>query len=361
MKSNLWRRFLDVKSSKDIELKRKKFVLYFASYFGGLVILFFAAQNYNSEYKVLSWVLIVSAIVIFSNAVVSHFINNFYISCYIGSACIAFLMLELLVSGGYANTALYWMYPFPLVFFTLLNYRYGLIVNLLLFAIITFLLYHPELLIAQYRVNEISRFIASFLITILIAFLSEYFRYHSQKELCDINVEKQRQANTDPLTGLANRRFLESVFFDEAKQSPMNNFPLTIVAADIDHFKKVNDNFGHDVGDKVLCYMANYLKGHIRESDFAIRTGGEEFLLVLPKTSIESGVMVAEKIRLLIAKSHYLEKDNTVDNAIDIQLTMSFGVTMAHAFDEINLAIKQADALLYHAKTSGRNRVESTS
>ena len=352
MSSNSLEQFFDIQSSIDIELKRKKFVLYFASYIGALVILSFAIQNYDESNNTLSLVLLSSALFIFTNAFISHFTKRFQLSCYIGCFCIAALMIQLLVSGGYENTALYWMYPFPLVFFALLNYKLGLIVNLALWLLLSFLLYNPELLVAQYREFELTRFSASLLITILIGFLSEYYRFRSHKELSDINAEKQHQANTDALTGLPNRRFIESCYIKLLQEQKDNKMPLAIVMLDIDHFKNVNDTYGHDIGDQVLCFMANQLTSNLRKSDIAVRVGGEEFLLLIPQSKLEDSVKIANKVRKLIEKNTF-NHDN-----ININITASFGLCMCEKITDLNSAIKMADQQLYKAKESGRNCVK---
>ena len=352
MKPNSLEQFFDIQSSTDIELKRKKFILYFASYIGALIILIFALTNYSSSNNTLSLVLLSSAFFIFINAFISHFTNRFHISCYVGSFCIAALMLQLLVSGGYENTALYWMYPFPLVFFALLNYKIGLIFNLILWFFLTFLLFNPEILVAQYRDTELTRFSASLLITILIGFLSEYYRFRSHKELSDINVEKQHQANTDSLTGLPNRRFIESCYIKHLQEQKSTQMPLTLVMVDIDHFKIVNDTYGHDIGDEVLCFIAHQLKTKLRKSDVAIRVGGEEFLLLIPQTTLENSIKIANKIRLLI------EKNTFHQDKIHINITASFGISICEDETKLNDSIKQADLLLYKAKEAGRNCIK---
>jgi len=352
MKTPIFEQFFDVQSSTDIELKRKKFVLYFASYIGALIILFFAITNYDENNNTLSLVLLCSAFFIFINAFISHFTNQFQLSCYIGCFCIAALMLQLLISGGYENTALYWMYPFPLVFFALLNYKVGLILNLALWFALTVLLYNPELLVAQYRDTELTRFSASLLITILIGFLSEYYRFRSHKELSDINLEKQQQANTDVLTGLPNRRFIESCYIKHLQELKNTQEPLTLVMIDIDHFKNVNDTYGHDIGDEVLCFIAQHLKDNLRKNDVAVRVGGEEFLLFLPQTSLKNSIRVADKIRLLIQRNTFKHKN------ISINVTASFGLSRYEQTNELDSAIKLADQQLYKAKESGRNCVK---
>jgi diguanylate cyclase (GGDEF)-like protein len=153
------------------------------------------------------------------------------------------------------------------------------------------------------------------------------------------------EVQTDPMTGLLNRRGLSAVldYFETMHQ------PFAVLALDIDHFKRVNDNFGHDVGDAVIKHVANTLRNSARQTDVVCRNGGEEFLMLLPATSAEEARVIAERVRTSIA-------ENWVDHVGHI--TLSVGVAlwdMDHNTQEQSL--KQADAALYQAKNAGRNCV----
>ena len=153
------------------------------------------------------------------------------------------------------------------------------------------------------------------------------------------------EVQTDPMTGLLNRRGLSAVldYFATMQQ------PFAVLALDIDHFKRVNDNFGHDVGDAVIKHVANTLRTSARQTDVVCRNGGEEFLMLLPATSTEEARVIAERVRTSIA-------ENWVDHVGHI--TLSVGVALwdtEHNTQEQSL--KQADAALYQAKNAGRNCV----
>ena len=184
-----------------------------------------------------------------------------------------------------------------------------------------------------------------------MASIGEYFRYRSQTELTEINLERQRQANTDPLTHLPNRRFLETVYLPRLHNQEEQSFPVTCVVMDIDHFKQVNDKHGHDIGDKVLKHIAHLLTQHIRQTDVVVRTGGEEFLVIFPKADLSIGFKLSEKLRQTVEVSPFVMEGTTLD------ITCSFGVSTALTSDEINAAFKQADDKLYQAKRAGRNCV----
>lgn len=174
--------------------------------------------------------------------------------------------------------------------------------------------------------------------------------------------DKLRQSNqlllelshTDGLTGLNNRRSMMETLDKEFERSTRKHSPLSLLMLDIDHFKKINDNFGHQLGDNVLQGLAILLKSFLRQYDMAARFGGEEFALILPETSSADALMVAERIRCGIEK---LKIDGLPD---DFRITASLGLATApnDAMATADDLIREADYALYSAKRSGRNRVE---
>lgn len=158
----------------------------------------------------------------------------------------------------------------------------------------------------------------------------------------------------DPLTKLSNRRdIFEKLEYEQSKYERYGN-EFSIIMCDIDYFKKINDQFGHDVGDHVLRDVAEILQNSVRKVDYIARWGGEEFLAVLTETSLLGAAQVAEKIRVSVEKHKY-ELDQDMD-----PVTMSFGVACHVGKDgTIDGLIKTADELLYKAKERGRNCVVS--
>lgn len=156
-------------------------------------------------------------------------------------------------------------------------------------------------------------------------------------------------SRTDRLTGLANRRRLEEFLHAEILRARRYDAPFCVIMLDIDHFKQVNDNFGHQVGDAVLVAVAEKLSHNARETDLVGRWGGEEFLLVCPQTPLELGLDIAERLRRDLADYPASEAG---------RVTGSFGVgTFAPTDDQYTL-LRRVDAALYRAKSNGRNRVE---
>ena len=167
--------------------------------------------------------------------------------------------------------------------------------------------------------------------------------------------ELAKIALTDALTDLANRREFFSRLDNEMKRINRTHSDVSILIADIDHFKKVNDSFGHDVGDQVLIQISGVIKSCLRETDLAARLGGEEFGILLPDTPLEGAYWVAERIRLAIAK-------HTFTGSIEkhpIGCTVSVGVASANSSNnqEATDLYKMADTRLYIAKNTGRNQV----
>lgn len=163
----------------------------------------------------------------------------------------------------------------------------------------------------------------------------------------------QTQATTDTLTGLSNRRFFNTAAEQAISDAISTHRPLSILSLDIDHFKRVNDTFGHDAGDTVLTLIAKLFQGSLNPYDIPARLGGEEFAALLPNTSIEQAQKVAERIRKVIASTPILINDSQT-----ITVTVSIGIAPFKNTDEdIELALKRADEALYQAKDKGRNQV----
>ena len=156
----------------------------------------------------------------------------------------------------------------------------------------------------------------------------------------------------DAMTGLRNRRFLEEYSETLVSQCKRRGTSMTLIMMDLDYFKKVNDTYGHDVGDSILIDLSNIFKAHVRESDLVIRYGGEEFLIILPDTNSEDGLLVAEKIRVAVENFQFKA------GSVLINKTISAGVadypSDGQAFWQV---LKYADVSLYAAKDTGRNQV----
>ena len=156
----------------------------------------------------------------------------------------------------------------------------------------------------------------------------------------------------DPLTGLKNRRYMDSFLKMECDLIKRQSVGGTLVVVDIDHFKRVNDIYGHNAGDTVISAVANRLENRLRDSDVACRWGGEEFVLFLHNTSGHRAFSTCEELRTLI-QQHQVEFESR-----SLSVTASFGITSLQTEDSPQSVFARADKALYQAKTMGRNQVQ---
>lgn len=184
----------------------------------------------------------------------------------------------------------------------------------------------------------------------------ELFRDNSpretlMKELADLN----DQITIDPLTSLRNRRYAEVIVNSKLNEIRSGGTTFGVLFIDIDHFKDINDTYGHDIGDLVLKMLAKTLMSNTRQHDVLVRWGGEEIIAVIVSPNIQTKLfMIAEKLRHLIRQSTL-----PLETGDNIQVTVSIGATVALAEDTVESLVKRADHLMYQAKKSGRNCVKT--
>lgn len=169
-----------------------------------------------------------------------------------------------------------------------------------------------------------------------------------QKVLLEINNKLQEKSTTDFLTGLYNRSFFTEFMKLQIQQFVEDKNPFSLIIADIDFFKNVNDSYGHIVGDVVLSKIAALLKESLSKDAIVSRFGGEEFVVVLPKTERVEAVMIAKKLNKHVSQ-HYFEQVG--------HLTVSLGVSTVQMMDTIETILERADEALYYVKRNGRNQV----
>ncbi len=198
-------------------------------------------------------------------------------------------------------------------------------------------------------------FMVGFLIFFNIAFVV-FARYRlkisEHIKLEKVNKQLEEISRKDPLISISNRRDIIDKINYETIRFERNQKTFSLVMGDIDHFKSVNDRYGHDCGDYILKALADTIVSTIRKQDIVGRWGGEEFILLLPETNIEGGKITAEKVRIRI------EQNNFKYNNKIIPVTITFGVSEHSYNKDIDVCIKEADIALYKGKNNGRNRVE---
>ncbi len=185
----------------------------------------------------------------------------------------------------------------------------------------------------------------------LVAALAAEMLYQTWLKAFIANQQLAEHAATDPLTGLSNRRHIEPQLAGETASASRHHSTFSILMLDLDHFKRVNDRFGHDVGDEVLREVGRRLRAMLRTEDRPARWGGEEFLVLLTDTDASQAAVVADKICRAIADTPIQFNDSSVD------ITISIGIAeFAGESDPLDI-IRRADRALYQAKDEGRNRV----
>ncbi|CAB0151346.1 Response regulator PleD [Pseudidiomarina piscicola] len=190
-----------------------------------------------------------------------------------------------------------------------------------------------------------------FNLTIVFSMFS-YLGFFYVRTVSSAHRKLNRLASTDALTLLHNRRHLTELAETEITRAERYHKPLTLLLIDIDHFKLINDIFGHVKGDEVLQHLAQLIRLELRQHDLIGRWGGEEFLVVLPETDINTGEQVAERIRVAISRydwSQNLKKD--------LAVTLSVGLSQLGENETLTRLINRADKALYASKSAGRNRV----
>ena len=158
------------------------------------------------------------------------------------------------------------------------------------------------------------------------------------------------------MTGIANRKKFDVVLRQQINMARKNDRALCLILADIDHFKKINDCHGHQMGDQVLKFVATGLVSAVENKDFVARYGGEEFAVILPDRSLRDGVRIAEQIRFSIGRRR-LKKRKTGEPIGSV--TVSLGVALYQRTESLSQFFKRADDCLYQAKQRGRNKVVS--
>lgn len=267
---------------------------------------------------------------------------------------VVMILPTLAISGG-VNSQVACILPLYPIFAALIGgYRESLIITIFLAVSIILATVFGQHIIdltgEAYSVEKSTD--RGFWLTISIIFSGMFGRFFLKKytELTD---QLKNENIQDPLTGLFNRRGLNLHFDKELVSADISSKPLSLILIDIDYFKKVNDMYGHDVGDVCLIELAHLLSQTIRKEDIIARFGGEEFIIILPNAAINEALAIAENLRSLIYKEKF--------SHFNLPLTITLGVTERHKENDNALKmVKRADKALYKGKDKGRNCVEQS-
>lgn len=339
--------------AENFEVRRQLYLMYLGNGIACCLLLLFGALALRANYPVVAFVTLLHALICSVNLLLLKSTGNLRLANRGFNAGILLLFTFLLVSGGIDQTGALWAYPIAVATIFLQGARRGLWLVALMASIALLIFFGPLTFEGQalYAQDFKIRFLATFGTLALFAALHEYARARNQDKLLRMSAQLDRISHTDSLTALPNRRYMVERLEIENSRYLRHQRAYSIVFADIDHFKSVNDRYGHQAGDQALQAVAQTLRSQVRQLDEVCRWGGEEFLLLLPETDLPQAIEAAEKLRAAVARMPFQHGDTR------LQLSMSFGVHTVDCQGRIDTFIHRADQKLYLAKNTGRNRV----
>lgn len=328
-------------------------VLHALSYGGVLMLCVIGVKSWLYGHTYYGFSLFLFAALVLINSLLHRrvFSDRLFKNMFLGM--IALLFLYLTATGGESNTGPLWFYLFPPFVFYLTGLRSGILLSLGALICILIIFNFPQLpfVFTEYSGDFQLRFLASMGFTTFFSYVIENSRRNARNELLNMARLYEKASRTDELTQLPNRRDMQHHLEQEFHRYSRYGHHFSIILMDIDHFKKINDTYGHDAGDLVLVKFAEILRSTCRKLDLPARWGGEEFLILLPETSLLQALSLAERLRKQIERTVIHHKNQ------EIRITTSCGVCSISQNKDLNSLLKHADIYLYQAKLKGRNRV----
>jgi len=308
---------------------------------------------YHHRYSIVAW----NVLTIFGTLLVLLYMRtrkNAPIAYWIIGVGIVLIFCGTTIFGRTDVSIFLWAFLLPIVSISVMGDKRGLMIALVSFCVGLLLMTAPEILFNSppYSRSMVVRFSIIYLI---LTFVIYYYESSQQMLILHIQQERDRFENAskhDSLTELSNRRdVIEKMEIERERHLRMDK-PFAVIMGDLDNFKNLNDTYGHDAGDYVLQTIGRILRNQVRGIDCPARWGGEEFLVILVDTDLESGQRVAERIRRKIENTNFNHKNQR------LPVTMTFGLTVyQNTDDSIDEAVKRADKALYEGKNRGKNIV----
>lgn len=236
-----------------------------------------------------------------------------------------------------------------------LKRRWRLLSNLTLFFLLFYFVFGYNLWLLRESITMLSM-LGSLMLLLggIASYVMGQLALQTANDVKDMAI-LQHESITDALTGLKNRRYFDQRMSEEVALSLRHKLPLSLMLLDVDHFKKINDTYGHQIGDEVLSSLAKLISGMVRDSDIVARYGGEEIAIITPRTSKEEAALLAERLRDLIEKTTVAMVGTTQEV---VQVTVSLGIcSLSAVITDKDALLEESDQALYLAKKYGRNRV----
>lgn len=334
------------RTPEEIENERKRLLIFSFSILGNLLLATFGVVSFVNTRYFLGSMLFLSILGVSFLAYVTTRIKSAQPACLLLAGTQFLLACYLTLSGGAEGTGAYWSYAITMLMVLLVGPKIGVAYMAAYLLVIGIGLFGNYSWVYPYQDIVISRIFAASIALYILVLSSEWIRVMSYGAITLTSESHRQLANTDPLTQLMNRLGLQA----ELRAKPSNSEGIVVIL-DIDNFKSINDNFGHDAGDRVLCSLANILGQHTKGRDLVARWGGEEFLLVLFDTPLELARNLVQKIQTNF-KTERFEFGNS-----NTTITFSAGLAKMASISEFEAAIKAADSRLYEAKKAGRDQI----
>lgn len=315
----------------------------FLTLLGAIFLLVFGVLSWVNGKSILAATLLIGMLLGIGNAACLIRYRNIALAKLNMVAIIVALSLSLVITGGIDHTGILWTYPLMVIAISIMSVKQNLLLCPLFLATCALILFSSQHVewFTRYSTTVSTRFLVTSLALYAISILQVKIQEVFQRKL-------RRRSMTDSLTGAYNRSVITEIITGIERRKSTSCTGLLLL--DVDNFKLINDTNGHDIGDQVLIAIAQLLKSHVRDDDFIIRWGGEEFLIILSHAQQADSIRKAESIR------HAILTDAQLKTIAATTLSVSIGVAQLNAND-FNQALNIADQNLYQAKNAGRNRV----
>lgn len=317
------------------------------------LLFFFAYRAVGRDDTVVTATLLICAAALLLNVLVYLVLRQETLQRRAFIVLITALFIYLAISAIEDGAAIIWLFAYPPIIFYISTIRVGVLACA--FGIVALIgLFSPvgvHLFETPYSDSFRLVMVTALAFEMISCYVLDLSRRRSQGRLMTLANEYEYAAKHDAMTGLANRREGLTRLDAEYERYLRNRMPFSVILMDIDVFKGVNDNHGHQAGDQLIVMVAKKLKEGCRRVDVVSRWGGEEFLAILPETNVAEAVKMANRIRQAIAA------EPLTFEGLPIHATISAGVATIHGAESTNRLLQRADEALYTAKATGRNRV----
>lgn len=341
-------------NNTNIDSIRLFFSVSFLSIFGFFVISTFAYLSFKQGAESRGYFLAMLSVANVSNYFLLRSTKNIWAAATIAAILLFIVFFYLLLTGGLEETGLFWCFAIAPLFFFFLGHRWGLLVTFILSVSSYYILNSDDFILLQADYPQGMRvcFSIIFGLVCFLLFMQELSRHRVDEHNKLLTEKLEVVARTDELSGLTNRRGAEEILYREYLRGIRSKRFASVALIDIDHFKKVNDSYGHAAGDNSIRMVAQCLMNTVRHNDYVARWGGEEFLVILTEIADVSSERVYERIRQAVEGLELYQGDQK------FSITVSIGIARFHAREGVTTVMRAADKALYRAKERGRNRVE---